>query len=63
MHGGYRSYLLRVWRSGTDEMHASVQEVSTGRCHAFTSLDELRSWLEEDARVDPDLRTVGQPDD
>ena len=63
LHTGYRSYLLRVWRSDADETHATVQEVATGRCHAFASLDELRSWLEEDARIDPDPRTVGHPND
>lgn len=47
---GYRSYLLRVWRPDAGGTHATIKEVTTGRCQAFTSLEALRSWLEEEAR-------------
>lgn len=57
-HAGYRSYLLRVWNPDAGETHATIQEVATGRCQAFTSLDELRSWLEEDARKGPERRVT-----
>ncbi len=55
---GYRSYLLRVWRPEAGGTHATIHEVTTGRCFAFPSLDELRSWLEEETREWSEERPV-----
>ena len=38
----YLSYLLRVWRDvGDGEWHATLQDVASGECHHFATLDEL----------------------
>ena len=53
---GYRSYLLRVWtRDEGESPHATIQDVATGRSHAFTSLRDLHAWLEGQHAEHPDV--------
>ncbi|MEZ4869264.1 MAG: hypothetical protein R3C14_48525 [Caldilineaceae bacterium] len=42
------SYLLRLWRSGTDRAwRASLQSVQTGERHMFADLESLLAFLVE----------------
>lgn len=55
--GGYRSYLLRLWREKVDvDWRASLQNVLTGERHVFANLEQLFVFLKGS------LKTEGQPE-
>jgi hypothetical protein len=54
----YRSYLLRIWRSGrsaSSGWRASLEDIHTGQRHSFASLDAAFTFL--------DLQTEPRADD
>ena len=48
----YRSYLLRLWRVGTEEVvwRASLESSHTGEHIGFASLEDLFAFLEKEVR-------------
>jgi hypothetical protein len=48
----YRSYLLRLWRVGTEEAawRASLESPHTGELTGFASLEDLFAFLEREVR-------------
>ena len=52
-HRYYQSYLLRIWKENHDgEWRASLQNVASGECRNYASLNELYDYLNQQAERD-----------
>lgn len=58
----YQSYLLRLWReTPPGEWRASLQDVSTGNCHYFATLELLFTYLQQrtvENSIHPSAKTI-----
>lgn len=51
----YRSYLLRMWRANIEgEWRMSLQNVATGECQNFSTLDEMVAYIKRRMREEPE---------
>lgn len=60
----YQSYLLRLWKEGFDPnpvWRASLQNVASGECNNFASLDELFQFLQQQSETSiAEMRTFSE---